>query len=391
VEKQSLAIVGSGPTGTDGANALDLADYSTAALRFDTLVGESHPATARWRQAEEERLDRAFSERNPLGELMGPSRQVEKVRQQVAQVAGSPLTALIQGETGTGKELVARAIHHASLRRRKPFVAVDCGAIPETLIESELFGHEKGAFTGADQRKPGHFQLADGGSLLLDEIVNLPLVTQAKLLRALQERVVLPLGGRRAVPVDVRIIATSNLPLDQEMRAGRFRQDLYYRLNEFTITLPPLRERTEDVLYLANRFMAEGSLEFRRPIRGISEAASLILLRYHWPGNVRQLRSLIRQAVLLGRDGIQPEQLLGLCGETASAAPTVTDADLVAPGLKAIAAAAAADAERRAIRQALQASKGNKSAAARVLRIDYKTLQLKSKRYGICSHEFKSG
>jgi transcriptional regulator with PAS, ATPase and Fis domain len=326
--------------------------------------------------------------RDSLNELMGPSRHVDRIVQHVAQVAGSPLTVLIEGETGTGKELVARAIHYTSLRRREPFIALDCGAIPDSLIESELFGYEKGAFTGADQRKMGYFQLAQGGSLFLDEIVNLPLATQAKLLRALQERAVQPLGARRPVPVDVRIIATSNVSLEGEIRAGRFRQDLYYRLNEFIISVPALRERLEDVLYLASRFLAEACEEFGQPIRGISEGAARLLLGHRWPGNVRQLRSVIRQAVLIGRDEIQPEHLLGLCAESLSA-PPVADPDSAPAGrsLKAIAAAAAADAERRAISQAFREMKGNKSAVARLLGIDYKTLLTRLKRYGICGSE----
>jgi transcriptional regulator with PAS, ATPase and Fis domain len=315
---------------------------------------------------------------------MGPSGHVDKVCQLVAQVAGSPLTTLIQGETGTGKELVARAIHHASLRRRGPFVALDCGAIPEALIESELFGYEKGAFTGADHRRDGHFYLAHGGSLFLDEIVNLPLGTQAKLLRALQERAVQPLGGRRPIPVDVRIIATSNVPLDREVQAGRFRQDLYYRLNEFSISLPALRERLEDVLYLAQRFLNEAGVEFGHTSGQISEEAVQVLLRYSWPGNVRQLRSTIRQAALLSRDGIRPEHLLSLGTESGS---TTGDVGPGPPGrsLKTIAAAAAEAAERQAIGEALQAAKGNKTAVARVLGVDYKTLHVKMKRYGICA------
>src|SRR2546425_3606784 len=170
---------------------------------------------------------------SPLRWLMGPSGQMEKVVRQIKQVADSPLTVLVEGETGTGKELVARAIHELSDRREKPFITVDCGAIPDTLIESELFGYEKGAFTGADQRKAGLFQLAEGGSLFLDEIVNLPLPMQAKLLRALQERHVQPLGGKQPVRVAARIVAASNVPLELEVRAGRFRQDVYYRLNQF--------------------------------------------------------------------------------------------------------------------------------------------------------------
>src|SRR5437762_12622857 len=204
--------------------------------------------------------------------LIGTNGQMGKIVEQIKQVADSPLTVLVEGETGTGKELVARAIHQLSARRDKPFVAVDCGAIPDTLVESELFGFEKGAFTGALQRKAGHFRLAQGGTVLLDEIVNLPFPVQAKLLRVLQERQVQPLGSTQPVLADVRIIAASNIPLEEEVRAGRFRSDLYYRLNEFRVTLPPLRDR-DDILDLANEFLQEAAVELERPCHKISEAA----------------------------------------------------------------------------------------------------------------------
>src|SRR2546429_3061578 len=231
---------------------------------------------------------------SPLRFLMGANGQMGNIVEQIKQVADSPLTVLVEGETGTGKELVARAIHLLSARREKPFVAVDCGAIPDTLIESELFGHERGAFTGAHQRKEGQFQLAAGGSLFLDEIVNLPLPTPAKLLRALQERQVQPLGSKRPVRVSARIIAASNVPLEREVRLGRFRADVYYRLNEFVITLPPLRER-DNILQLANGFLAEASTELDRPCRTISEAAAQVLLHYPWSCNVRELSNVIRR------------------------------------------------------------------------------------------------
>jgi DNA-binding NtrC family response regulator len=324
---------------------------------------------------------------SPLRLLLGPSAQMEKIVHQIRQVADSPLTVLVEGETGTGKELVARAVHQLSARREKPFIAVDCGAIPDTLIESELFGYEKGAFTGAQQRKEGQFELADGGTLFLDEIVNLPLPTQTKLLRALQERQVQRLGGKQPVRVDVRIIAASNVPLEREVRVGRFRQDVYYRLNEFGISLPPLRER-DDILHLANKFLPEASMELGRPCREISEAAAQVLLRYRWPGNVRELRNVIRRAILLASEVIEPEHLSvlpvdappasALCGE-----PAPLDS------LKEVAEAAAADAEQQAIRQALHSSRGNKSEAARHLRTDYKTLHLKMKQYGIEAGRFR--
>src|SRR2546429_2977956 len=311
---------------------------------------------------------------SPLRFLMGANGQMGKIVEQIKQVADSPLTVLVEGETGTGKELVARAIHLLSARREKPFVAVDCGAIPDTLIESELFGHERGAFTGAHQRKEGQFQLAEGGSLFLDEIVNLPLPTQTKLLRVLQERQVQPLGSKRPVRVAARIIAASNVPLEREVRAGRFRQDVYYRLNEFGITLPPLRER-DDILHLANEFLPEASMELCRSCRKISEAAAQVLLRYPLPGNVRELRNVIRRAILLASDVIEPEHLSVLpvdpSAETAAAAlrgePAPVGSSLLDSSLKEIAEAAAADAERRAIRRGPPAPRGGKSQGGGVL------------------------
>ena len=325
---------------------------------------------------------------SPLSWLMGSSGQMEQVVQQIKQVADSPLTVLVEGETGTGKELVARAIHHLSARRDKPFVAVDCGAIPDTLIESELFGYEKGAFTGAHQRKEGQFQLAGGGTLFLDEVVNLPLPTQAKLLRALQVRQVQPLGGTQPVAVQVRFIAASNVPLEREVRAGRFRQDVYYRLNEFAITLPPLRER-DNILHLANAFLAEASAELDRPCRKLSAAATQVLLRYPWPGNVRELRNVIRRASLLASDVVEPEHLAVLPVDPPPATARPGDAAPAGSSLKELAQAATVDAEGRAIRTALQATRGNKSEAARLLHVDYKTLHLKMKQYGISAGQFR--
>src|SRR5688572_26881821 len=326
---------------------------------------------------------------SPLKWLLSPSRRMANVVEQIKRVAASPLTILIQGETGTGKELVARAIHHLSPRGNKPFVAVDCGAIPDTLIESELFGYEKGAFTGAHQRKQGQFQLAEGGSLFLDEITNLPLSTQSKLLRALQQRQAQPLGGQRPVRIDARIIAASNVTLDREVRAERFRADVYYRLNEFLIRLPPLRER-DNIILLANAFAEEAATELGRPCRRISDAAAEVLLRYHWPGNVRQLRNVVRRASLLASEEIGPEHL------TILVADPVTDvgaarAEVSGPGatLKALAEAAMAEAEANAIRLALQATAGNKSKAARLLHVDYKTLHVKMKQYRLEASSFR--
>jgi two-component system nitrogen regulation response regulator GlnG len=323
-----------------------------------------------------------------LADRMGGSPAIAQVIQQVSQVAESNFTVLVQGETGTGKELVARAIHQQSPRRQAPFVAVDCGAIPETLVESELFGHERGAFTGAQTKREGHFQLAKGGTLFLDEIGNVPVATQAKLLRALEEREIHPLGSARAVAVDARIIAATNAELEEGVKGGRFRADLYYRLSEFTITLPPLRSRREDITLLAQRFLDEVSMELRRPVRRISDEAMQALLEHDWPGNVRELKNVIRKAALLATDVVTPEHIPAL-----NASAPVPSRAAAEPGgedlsLREVAELAAVQAEREVIRHALGATKGNKSRAARLLRTDYTTLHAKMKRYGISARDF---
>ena len=324
-----------------------------------------------------------------LAAQMGSSRAVQSITRQVAAVGASSLTVLIQGETGTGKELVARGVHRRSDRPPDAFVALDCGAMPETLMEAELFGHVKGAFTGADRAKDGHFRRAHGGTLFLDEISNLTPATQAKLLRVLQQREVQPLGAASPVPVDVRIIAASNLLLKEEMLAGRFRQDLYYRLSEFTIVLPALRERCEDIPYLAKRFLDEAAGELKVSARGISDEAVQLLVTHPWPGNVRELRNVIRRALVLARGTVYPEHLwLGM-----ESAPLPTQNGESSPpvrSLKARAEAAAAQAEREAIQETLHTARGNKSEAARLLGIDYKTLHLKMRRYAISAESFRT-
>ncbi|HVZ81342.1 MAG TPA: sigma-54 dependent transcriptional regulator [bacterium] len=321
-----------------------------------------------------------------LSKIAGRSPAILEVMEQVQKVADSNLTVIIQGETGTGKEPVARALHEESSRREGPFVAVDCGALPENLLESELFGHEKGAFSGADRRKPGQFELAGNGTLFLDEIGNLPLSLQAKLLRVLQERQVRPVGATQAFPVQARVIAATNLSLEGAARTGQFRQDLYYRLAEFTLQLPPLRRRPEDILPLAQRFREEASLEFRRPVAGLTEEAEALLRAHAWPGNIRELRNVVRQAVLLTPDSsIHAEQikvLLGAGGE--SPAPVAVP---VLPGqpLRRIVEHAAGQVERQAILNVLKSAGGNKSRAAKILDVDYKTLRLKIKKYGLDS------
>jgi DNA-binding NtrC family response regulator len=316
-----------------------------------------------------------------LVRLRGLGVAMQRVVELVTSVASSPLTVLLQGETGTGKEVVARAVHQSSGRHAKPFVALDCGAIPEPLLESELFGHEKGAFSGANRRKEGQFQLANGGTLFLDEVANFNLSMQAKLLRVIQERKLLPVGGSQPTPIDVRLIAATNQDLEDQVRRGEFRQDLYFRLAEFVITLPPLRDRKEDVLPLARRFVQDASLELRRPASNLSPEAEAALEAHDWPGNVRELRNAIRQATLSATGAtIQAHDLGRVLG---GASPTPNEAVPLAGSLRDIADAATTAAEKQAITEALRQAKGNKAEAARLLKTDYKTLYLKLKRYGL--------
>jgi two-component system nitrogen regulation response regulator GlnG len=365
-------------------------DFLTKPLVLEDLLATIVRALERESLLEElDSLRRRVKDGPTLSEVMGSSPAIQAVIEDVHRLAASRLSVVIFGETGTGKELVARAIHRHGDRAARPFVALDCGAMPDTLIESELFGYERGAFTGADRRKDGYFQMADGGTLFLDEVTNLPLATQAKLLRVLQERTVQPLGATRTVTVDVRVVAASNVALEPAVQAGRFRQDLYYRLNEFTIPLPPLRERRDDVAHLATRFLAEANLEVSGVPRTLSEATLAALAQHDWPGNVRQLRSVVRRAAIVASGPIGPEHLR-LGGAEAHQVPAESTEPRAIPegGLKALADAAMVSAESDAIRRALRTARGNKSVAARALCVDFKTLHLKMKRYGIGAKEF---
>jgi DNA-binding NtrC family response regulator len=244
-------------------------------------------------------LQKALYDKFSLEGIVGRSRAISDVITVVKKVAASPVTVLILGESGTGKELVARAIHYNSPRSGKPFTAINCAAIPETLLESELFGYEPGAFTGAAARKVGLFEASNGGTVFLDEIGDLPALTQSKILRVLQEREVRRLGGRESLKVDVRVVTATNKNLEAEMEQGRFREDLFYRLKVVTIQLPPLRERREDIPELAGYFLERYNHEFGKRIKKIDEPAIRTLQEYHWPGNIRQLESVIEKAVLM--------------------------------------------------------------------------------------------
>jgi DNA-binding NtrC family response regulator len=371
------------------ATQLGAFDYLTKPFVNDEVVAVVRRALqTRSLQLEVEDLRLRLGTGGGLASLMGPSPQVRDLIEQVRTVAGTGFTALIVGETGSGKELVAQAIHRESERRTKPFVAIDCGAIPEQLLESELFGHEKGAFTGAERKKRGQFQLAQGGTFFLDEVGNLPMNLQAKLLRVLESRQVQSVGADRSAALDVRFVAATNNDLQARVTEGQFRADLYFRLAQYTISIPALRDRPVDIPYLAHRFLSEASVELRRPIQQIVPDALALLGAHPWSGNVRELHNVIRQAVLRTKDlmigGDVVREVLGRPGaatRAAGAAPAVRS-------LREVAAEAACAAERGAISEALRSVQGNKSRAARALRTDYKTLHLKMKRLGIRGQDF---
>jgi transcriptional regulator with PAS, ATPase and Fis domain len=293
----------------------------------------------------------------------------------------------VQGETGTGKELIAQLIHEGSNRAHRPFVAVDCGALPDSIVESELFGYVKGAFTGADAKKAGLFEMARGGTLFLDEIGNISPTVQMKLLRSLQERRVQPLGSEESVTTDVRIIVASNAVLEDEVKAGRVRADLFYRLNEFKIYLLPLRERKEDILFLADRFRRETNDELAKHATGFSREVRTYLLSYAWEGNVRELRNAVRRAVLLSNDIIElkhVQQGLGLMPEAAPAGSNLPIHKLYQGyGLHDVVHEVAAHLEKSLIEHVLEETRGNKSQAAKRLQIGYKTLYRKLQEYGL--------
>jgi two-component system, NtrC family, response regulator HydG len=371
------------------ATRLGAFDYRTKPIDHDEIVNIVRRATETYTLRKEvDQLRRQLGDRGALSAQMGPSPETQGVLQQVRLVAGSDFSALILGETGTGKELVARAIHRESARRDKPFHAVDCGAIPETLLESELFGHEKGAFTGAE-KKQGLFQVAEGGTFFLDEVGNLPISLQAKLLRVLESREVQAVGATRSRPMDIRFVAATNHDLQRRVLDGEFRADLYFRLAQYTIALPALRDRSSDIPYLAQRFLEEVSVELRRPVAEFAADALDQLVRHGWPGNVRELRNVVRQAVLISKDVVlRPEVIAGVLG--APIRPQAAQGAIDGRSLREIAADAARAAESQAIIEALRRTRGNKSQAARALKTDFKTLHLKMKDLRICARDFAS-
>jgi DNA-binding NtrC family response regulator len=330
-------------------------------------------------------LSSRLQENVPLKETMGPSDAVIRIISEVHRVAGSDFTVVIVGETGSGKELIARAIHEASPRSKAPFIPVDCGAIPETLLESELFGHERGAFTSAEVQKPGKLEVAQGGTLFLDEISNMPLSSQAKLLRVLQEKKVYRVGGTKPISINVRLLVATNQDLYELTESGSFRRDLFYRLNEFSIVVPPLRERKEDIPYLAKRFLDLANIELKKSVKGFSELSLNAMFSYPWPGNVRQLRSTIRRAALLADETITEKHLdlkrVPVPGLAFT--PKVDGTPWKGLSLREIVDQSTTAVEREVLTQVLRTTGGNKAKAARLLKIDYKTIHGKIKQYGI--------
>ncbi len=329
---------------------------------------------------ENSHLKQELKEKYEFGHLIGNSSPMRQVYDQVTQVARSNATVLLRGESGTGKELIANAIHYNSLRSKRPFVKVNCAALPETLIESELFGYEQGAFTGAAKRKKGRFEMADGGTLFLDEIGDLPPQTQVKLLRVLQEREFERLGGTGTIKVNVRLITATNKNFEDAIAKGKFREDLFYRLNVFTIFLPPLRERKSDILLLAEHFLEKYEIEHHKRIRRISTPAIDMLTAYHFPGNVRELENAIERAVIVCDSSVIHGHHLPPTLQTAEVSGTETRVTL---------ASAVEAFERDLIQDTLKSTRGNITKAAKMLDSTERILGYRIKRYGVDPRRFR--
>jgi two-component system response regulator HydG len=359
-------------------------DYLTKPLDMDELRLTLERALDHVRLETENRaLKQRVRADAGMGRLIGASKALKELSEMIAMVAPTEATVLITGESGTGKELVAKATHSLSARASGPLVTVNCAALSETLLESELFGHEKGAFTGADKMREGRFMAAHKGSIFLDEIGEIPMSVQAKLLRAIQEREIQRVGGDKPLNVDVRILAATNRDLKVEVAAGKFREDLYYRLHVVSLLVPPLRERREDVPLLAQHFLERFATKNRKNIKGFTPQAMDCLLRYDWPGNVRELENAVERAVILAHGDYLTEQELPLhfAREVAPAAPRLAQnpAGLEGRLLDEI--------EQEAILATLASTQGNKSEAARQLGVTRATLHKKLKKYGLQGEE----
>jgi DNA-binding NtrC family response regulator len=351
-------------------------DYITKPLDLDDLQSKlARAVETRRLRAEVAQLERSVGERYGAAAMVAESPGMREVIRQIEALADTAATVLIQGESGTGKELVARALHADGKRRSGAFVAVNCGAFTETLLESELFGHEKGAFTGATALHRGAFERADGGTLFLDEVGNAPPPVQVKLLRVLEEREIMRVGGQSIIPVDVRLISASNRDLDELVQAGEFRHDLLYRLQVVALHIPPLRERREDIRPLTDRFLVAACQQHGRAVNAVDPACYALLERFDWPGNVRQLRNVIESAVVMAtKPTLQPSDLrLVDIRKPAAAAEPLT----VPEGLT------MADLEKEILSQLLRRHEGNRTLVADKLGIGRRTIQRKIKEYNL--------
>jgi Nif-specific regulatory protein len=355
---------------------------AVAAMISQALKSQTEIATEKEKLIEEtSHLQHELREKYDFNNLIGNSGPMRQIYAQVSQVARSNATVLLRGESGTGKEMIANAIHFNSLRAKKPIIKINCAALPETLIEAELFGYEKGAFTGANQRKKGRFELADGGTLFLDEIGDLPLQTQVKLLRVLQEREFERLGGTETLKINVRIITATNKNLETEIANGDFREDLFYRLNVFTIFLPPLRERKSDILLLSEYFLEKYEKIHGKIVKRISTPAIDMLSAYHYPGNVRELENAIERAVVVCDGNVIHGHHLPPTLQTAEVSGTVTKTTLES---------AVTAFERGLIQDALKTTNGNCAKAANMLNTTERIINYKIKKYGIKPKRFSA-
>ncbi|QDU99093.1 sigma-54-dependent transcriptional regulator [Lignipirellula cremea] len=353
-------------------------DFVTKPIEMDLLAMLLERAVKHRRlQQQVKMLSDAVDHAASFGELIGESRPMQRLYDQLTRIADSDASVLITGESGTGKELVARSLHKQSRRRQQPFVAVNCSALPEALLESELFGHAKGAFTDARAERKGLFLQAQGGTLLLDELGEMPIAMQVKLLRALEENKVRPVGGDKELPFDVRVLAATNRDLEAAIEEKRFRDDLYYRIDVIQLELPPLRSRGTDILLLARKFVETYAQRAGKSVQGVSEQAGGKLLAYSWPGNVRELRNVIERAVALTRyEKIAVEDLPDkICDFRSSQVFIGGDDPSELVPMEAV--------EQRYVLHVLQAAGGNKTIAARILGFDRKTLYRKLKQYGV--------
>ncbi len=352
--------------------------YLEKPLNIDMLRTQVEKAAEKVHMSRErDDLKRQIDKHYGLEGIVGESGPMQRVSEIVRQISPTDATVLIEGESGTGKELVARAIHNNSHRRARPFVALNCAALSEGILESELFGHEKGAFTGADQQRRGRFEYAQHGTLLLDEVGDMPITTQIKLLRVIEHREIMRVGSNVLIKVDVRLIAATNQDIEQLVRDKRFREDLYFRLNVVRLRLPPLRERPEDIPLLVDAFLNEFSGAYEKDIKGISPELGRALYHYAWPGNVRELKNCMESMVVTSRDESETLDVNDLPPYVSSTSVPTWHGQQLVPGMS------LDEVEKLAIQRTLEMTKGNREEAARILKIGERTLYRKLDRYGL--------